>query len=75
MFFVSVFCFVFGANFDKISSILGYLSRHGENSKNRTACRREHQNARLGGSEMEQISRKNASRIGPKIEAENHPKI
>ena len=39
---------IFGISFEDILEFCWYFLRHGENSKNRTACRREHQNRRLG---------------------------
>ena len=64
-----------GSHFGEILRWFYICLRFDENSKNRTALGREHQNGGFAGSEMLQFSKKNASEICPNTEAKNFPKI
>ena len=52
-----------------------HFLRHCENSKNRTACRREHEIEGWVGQKCQQNHKKNASKMDPKTKAKNRPKI
>ena len=71
----SCFGIDFRTSFGEILKLFWYLLRHCENSKNRTACKREREIEGWVGQTCQQNHKKNASKMDPKTKAKNRPNI